>query len=78
MLARSMTSLGTPANPGLPVEGGKSYTYSYWVKADGAPDGLVIATQAYWYRADKSYIKHDGFGVLKTGKEFDPAIAMGK
>ncbi|MHB8993617.1 MAG: carbohydrate binding domain-containing protein [Armatimonadota bacterium] len=67
---RWQVGVQTPGAPGVVVEGNRSYGFSYWVKAeDAAPTtyNLVSAAQVYWYRADKTYIKHDGMtGPLRT------------
>jgi hypothetical protein len=62
---RWSNGLQTPGAPGVVVEGNRGYSFSYWVRADDCAPGsynLVSAAQVYWYRDDKSYIKHDGMG----------------
>jgi len=58
-------SIRTPGIPGVVVDPGRSYTFGYHLRAQGTAPGtysLVSAAQVYWYRADQSYIRHDGCG----------------
>lgn len=68
--SRWQNGVQTPGAPGVVVEGNRSYDFSYWVRADGCTPGsynLVCAAQVYWYRADRTYIKHDGMsGTLRS------------
>lgn len=63
---RWQIGLQNPGKPWVAVEGNRSYNFRYQVKAEGCAPGtynLVSAAQVYWYRADRSYIKHDGMGT---------------
>jgi hypothetical protein len=62
---RWQVGVPTPGAPGVVVEGSRSYAFSYWVRAEEAAPktyNLISAAQVYWYRADRSYLKHDGMG----------------
>jgi hypothetical protein len=67
---RWQVGVQTPGAPGVVVDGNRSYGFSYWVRADDAAPttyNLVSAAQVYWYRADRTYIKHDGMhGALRS------------
>lgn len=67
---RWQSGVYTPGSPGVIVEGNRGYSFSYWVRADEAAPttyNLVSAAQVYWYRADRTYIRHDGMsGSLRS------------
>lgn len=58
----SQANIQTPGDPGVVVEGGKSYVFRYWSRVEGGLAGLSIAAQVYWYDAEKKYVSHDGIG----------------
>lgn len=56
----------TPGQPGVVVDENKDYTFRYWVRTDGAEGKLVkCMSQLYWYKEDKTYIKHEGLASVR-------------
>jgi len=58
-------SVRTPGMPGVIVEPGKGYVFSYWARVEGATGKLVTHSQVYWYDEQRKYIRHVNFGTTR-------------
>jgi len=65
---RWQNTVWTLIRSGVRVEPSQAYRFTSWMRAQGCSGKLVTGSHVYWYRADNSYIKHQGVGSVRDGE----------